>query len=183
MGVNRLLFVYMSMLETDDERMKLADLYERNKYACLRTALAILHDQSRAEDALHSAFLSVITHKEKYLSLGRRDFRSAIVIIVKNKCLDLLKLDNNISTTPLDELEYSLEANDVPVDIRMIRKEEFEQLQKLISDLSATAQRLLNMKYIQGMSYDEIVAEMGITPKHAETIVYRAKVALRGRAV
>ncbi|NLB42435.1 MAG: sigma-70 family RNA polymerase sigma factor [Clostridiales bacterium] len=115
-----MLFVYLSMMDTDEERKRMADIYEQHKFACFRVALKISNNYAMAEDAVHNAFVSVIKHKEKYLQLSFKDFRSSIIIIVKNKCLDLLKAEKNFTDFSIDEIEYQLESDDSPIDIQII---------------------------------------------------------------
>lgn len=174
-----MLFIYMSMMDTEEERRKIADIYEQHKYACLKIALKITNNQSMAEDAVHNAFLSIIKKKEKYLGLSCRDFRSLIVIIVKNKCLDLLKAGKKFSSTPVDEMEEELSSNDIPVDIQVIEQIDFDKLRKYMEKLDDISKQVLDMKYMLGMSYKEIGEELGMTPKHVDTRIMRAKAKVR----
>lgn len=50
-----------------------------------------MKNQDMAEEAVHNAFISIIQKKEKYLILDCRDFRRSAVIIVRNKCIDILR--------------------------------------------------------------------------------------------
>ena len=80
-GVRRMLLsIYISMLDTEQERQKMTDLYEEHKYALLNYAMTILRNQDMAEDAVHNAFISIIKKKEKYLNLDCRDFRRSVGI-------------------------------------------------------------------------------------------------------
>lgn len=172
-----MLFIYLSMLDTEEERLKMADIYEQHKFACFRVALKRTNNHAMAEDAVHNAFLSIIKHKEKYFQLSCRDFRSAIVIIVKNKCLDLLKAEKRF--TDFDEVAYEIESDDTPVDIQTITQIEFENLKKHMSELDDVSKEVLEMKYTLGMSYKEIGEALGMTPKHVDTRIMRAKAKMR----
>lgn len=63
-GGRILLTLYLSMLDNEQERKKMTDLYEENKYVLLRYALKITGNQSMAEDAIHNAFISIIEKKK-----------------------------------------------------------------------------------------------------------------------
>ena len=89
-----MLLIYLAALETEQERHKLAELYEANKAVLLRYALTVTNSREMAEDAVHNAFLSVIKHKETLLALSNEDFRIRAIVIVKNKCVDLLRKEN-----------------------------------------------------------------------------------------
>lgn len=49
-------------------------------------------------------------HKEKYYNLPCSDFRKLIVIIVKNKCFDILRSRKRILDISLDDLEPTIES-------------------------------------------------------------------------
>jgi len=88
-GGRILLTIYLSMLDTEQVRKKMTDLYEEHKYALLHYAMKIMRNQDMAEDAVQNTFISIIQKKEKYLDLDCRDFRRSAVIIVRNKCIDI----------------------------------------------------------------------------------------------
>ena len=75
-----LLTVYLSMLDTEQERKKMTDLYEEHKYTLLHYAMKIIRNQEMAEDAVHNAFISIIKKKEKFFYLDCRDFRRSVGI-------------------------------------------------------------------------------------------------------
>ena len=104
------------MLETGHERNKMTELYEEHRYALLMYALKVTNNnQAMAEDAVHNAFLSIIKEKEKYLYLDSRDFRALSVIIVRNKCIDLLRKEKPYADITMDELEIYLESKENPL--------------------------------------------------------------------
>ena len=49
------------MLETEQERHKMTEIYEEHKHALLLYALKVTgYNQAMAEDAVHNAFISII---------------------------------------------------------------------------------------------------------------------------
>ena len=63
-------------------------------------------NQAMAADAVHNAFISIIKDKEKYFYLDIKDFHFSAVIIVKNKCIDLLKKKKMYAGVSMDELVF-----------------------------------------------------------------------------
>lgn len=57
------------MLDTEQERKKVKELYEEHKYALLHDAIKIIKNQDMAEDAVHNAFISIIEKKEKIFKI------------------------------------------------------------------------------------------------------------------
>ncbi|WP_312810198.1 RNA polymerase sigma factor [Sedimentibacter sp.] len=174
-----MLTIYLSMLDTEQERKKMTDLYEEHKYALLHYAMKIMRDQDMAEDAVHNAFISIIQKKEKYLYLDCRDFRRSAVIIVRNKCIDILRKQKPYSNKSIEELEIFLESNEVPVEEQVIFESEYELIRKYLNIIDEISKQVLLMKYILNMSYKEIGEELGMTSKHVDTRIMRAKEKVR----
>lgn len=178
-GGRILLTIYLSMLDSEQERIKMTDLYNEHKYVLLRYALKITGNQSMAEDAMHNAFISIIEKKEKYLNLDCMDFRCSAVIIVRNKCIDILRKQKPYFNKSIEELEIFLESNEVPVDEQVIFESEYELVRKYLNSIDEISKQVLVMKYLLNMSYKEIGEELGVTPKHVDTRIVRAKAKVR----
>ena len=178
-GGRKLLTVYLSMLDTEQERKKMTDLYEDHKYALLIYAKKIMGNQHMAEDAVHDAFISIIQGKEKYLKLDRMDFRRSAVIIVRNKCIDILRKQKPFANKSIEELEIFLESGEMPIDDQVIFESEYELICKYMNSIDEISKQVLIMKYIQNMSYEEIGEVLGMTPKHVDTRIMRAKEKVR----
>ena len=114
----------------------------------LRYALVITKNKEVAEDAVHNAFLSIIKHKEKYFSLPRRDMRILLVVITKNKCIDLLKQGNAFADDPIDEMDNVLPSKDIPIEEQLILNEEYEAIKKHVAGLDDKSRLVLEMKYL-----------------------------------
>jgi len=176
-----MLAIYISMLETEQERTKMTELYEANKNTCLHVALNILKSQDLAEDAVHNAFVEVIKNKDRYFQLSGRDFRSLIVVIVKNKSIDIIRKRKKISETPIDDMEYQLDSMEMPIEMQIINKEEYENLIRELSQLNEIDKQILVMKYVLDMSYKEIANSLGVLEKNVDMRIYRAKLKYRKR--
>lgn len=175
-----MLAIYISMLETEQERHKMTEIYEEHKHALLLYALKVTgYNQAMAEDAVHNAFISIIKEKDKYFSLDSRDFRFSAVIIVRNKCIDLLRKEKMYANIPIDELEIFLESNDKPLDEQAIISSEYAAIRKHMTNIDEISRQVLIMKYVLSMSYKEIGEKLNMTPKHVDTRIQRAKEKIR----
>ena len=114
-----MLSLYLSMLETDEERESFSEFYGRHKGRCFMVALAITRNHAWAEEAVHEAFLRMIRHKEKYFSNPCKRTGTQIVIMVKSAALDTLKRENRLDHEPLDSADYA-KANNAPDIFRMV---------------------------------------------------------------
>ena len=174
-----MLSIYLAALDTEAEQIKMIEIYEKYKPVMLRYAFSIAKNKEIAEDAVHNAFLAIIKQKDKYFSLSGRELRISIVIITKNKCIDILRQRNVFVDEQLDEMENTIKANDIPVEEQIILSEEYESIKKYVAALDEMSRLVLEMKYLLGMSYKEIGEQLGITPKHVDTRLVRAKERVR----
>ena len=170
-----MLALYLSMLDTEDEREKFTLLYDEYKEVCLRKALALCNNQCLAEDAVHNAFIDIIKHKEKYLHLSGRDFRALVGTITKYKMINLLREQNKFINTPIDEMGEELVSDEVLPELQLINKENYTRLAACLEILDEDSMIVLEMKYFLGMSYEEISEELGINKKTVDMRLYRAK--------
>lgn len=174
-----MLFLYLAALDNDDDRNKMEEIYNEYSHKMLWYAISIFKNKELAEDAVHNAFLSIIKHKEKFFQISGRELQSQIVIITKNKCLDILRKDSKIADVEFEDISYFLQSDDAPMDEQMILNDEYMELRKHMAALDESSRAVLEMCYVLGMSYKEIGAELGITPKHVDTKIMRAKEKIR----
>jgi RNA polymerase sigma-70 factor (ECF subfamily) len=161
----------------------MSKIYEEYEPLMLRYALSLTKNKEMAEDAVHNAFLAIIRRKEKYLSLSCRDLRNLIVIITKNKCIDLLRQRKKYVDIQIDDMGDVLAANELPIEEHVILKDEFESVREHLMSLDERSRLVLEMKYILGMTYNEIGEHLGLTSKHVETCITRAKEKVRRLAI
>ena len=174
-----MLAINLAMLESEEEQSSLAEIYEKHKTEMLVCALRITRNKEMAEDAVHNAFLSIIKHKDKLLRLSGKTLRTQIIVITKNKCIDLLRKHNYYANDSIDDMENILVTNDVPIENQIIIIDEYEALRKHITSLDEVSRLVLEMKYILEMTYKEISEETGMTVKHVDTKIMRAKAKVR----
>lgn len=57
--------LFILAIENDDDRQFVADIYTRYRPALYRKAQKVLHDNDRAEEAVHEAMLRVIRYLDR----------------------------------------------------------------------------------------------------------------------
>ena len=177
-GENMLTF-YLSMLDTEEEKLTFTEIYEHLKFPCLHVAMKITKNQAMAEDALQNGFLSVIKHKDEIFNLPREKMKSRIVIIVKNKAIDLLRADNKYATKAMDEMPEDVLKDTFDISTYVENQESFERLIYFISTLPEIYKTTFELRYVHGMQNPEIAELLNITPKTASMRIARAKLILQ----
>ena len=124
-----------------------------------QTAMGYLHDAGEAEDAVQEALMrSWIARKR----LGNIDELPAFAMrTVKNLCIDRLRRQGNRRQTSTDLLVVSDEAP--TADTKMMLQEQQAWMMKCMMQLPPSLRGVLQMKGIEGLSYQEIAAILGTT--------------------
>jgi len=169
----------LAAIEDEQERLRIADIYEKYRYKALHIAMGITQNQQMAEDAVEDAFIEVIKRKDRILSMNCSDLLPYIVIIVKTRAINIINKNKRIYDVSVEEMENVLESREVPVDEQVISKIGYKRLVNSIASLKEKYRTVLEMKYINDMPNGEIANALGITQKNAEMRIYRAKLMLR----
>lgn len=80
-----MLAVLLAALESDTDRQKFIEIYEKYHVQMERTAMRILKEQSDVEDAVQNAFMQMIRHFEKIFEIPCEELPFWIISIVRMK--------------------------------------------------------------------------------------------------
>jgi RNA polymerase sigma-70 factor (ECF subfamily) len=148
-------------------------IYRKYRRLCEHVAFALLKDHALAEDAVHNAFEAVAKHKE-ILALPPDKLKSKIVIITKNKAIDILRARSKMQPEP----EETADDFDLPTAIE--NKEAYENMLGCIGKLPQLYRTAFEMRYVKDLNNQEIAELLGTNNKTVSARIARAKVMLRG---
>jgi RNA polymerase sigma-70 factor (ECF subfamily) len=168
-----ILTLYVGMLETPEEKAAFTEVYREFYLACFHTALSITNNQQMAEDAVHNAFVSIIKNKEKYLRPSCKISRSQIVIITKNKVIDLLRGRNECDKSETDNMEQIPEDFDLAETAAS--EEGYRHLLDCVARLPEKYKAVFELKYVHEKSSKEIAALLGMKVSTVDVQMLRAK--------
>lgn len=75
--------LFISAIENDDDRQFVADIYTRYQPALYRKAQKVLHDNDRAEEAVHEAMLRVIRYLDRVREIPSDELLPYLITIVQ----------------------------------------------------------------------------------------------------
>ena len=159
---------------TATDKDKIADIYEELRLICYHVALAVTKDHAMADDAVHNAFLAVIKHRNEIFTLTQKKRRSKILIITKNKAIDLLRQVKPDSLDEAEEIADTLNLCDI-----IEEQESYEHLINCINNLPCLYKCAFELRYVHDLSNQEIAEILGITNKAVSTRIARAKLMLQ----
>ena len=168
---------YQSMLSTQSDRQTFAQIYEEMRNMCYYTAMAVTRNNQMAEDAVHNAFLSVIKHKDEIFNLPSAKRRSKIILIVKNKAIDIMRKEKLRTHETIDKADHVADSADVCADI--LKQEAIEIIIDGIQSLPEKYRIPFELRYVHEMTNMEIAALLGISSKSVSTRLSRGKAMLQ----
>jgi len=171
-----MLLLFLSMLETPEEKQEFAELYAANKDRMFNTAKGILHDEYLAEDAVNEAFLKLIYVFKKFKKLSCNQTRNYLVIIVKSTSIDIYNKRRKIVEISLDESyatddRYEDEALGAPLD--------YSEVVEAIDRLPEIYSEALYLSYYFGLTANEIANSLNLSVSAVKLRLMRARLKLR----
>lgn len=165
------------------ERAQLGDqaafdaLYQRYYRRLLRFCLQRLHDPHEAEDVTQEAFARAWRALPAFG--GERRFYPWLSVIAAHLCTDVLRRRNR--ALPVAELQ---EGTDLPsaeedAESRILAAVDADLVTQAFQRLSDRHRRVLELREASGLSYQQIADQEGVGITTVETLLWRARQALK----
>jgi RNA polymerase sigma factor (sigma-70 family) len=145
-------------------------LYRRHSPDVYRFALALLRDPSDAEDVTQTTFLNA------FRAYGRgerpRSARSWLIAIAHNICRQRFR-------------QAARRPHEVALDAELVEgavpetTPSAEDIRRALGQLAFNQRSALVMRELEGRSYEEIAEALGLTTSAVETLLFRARRAVR----
>lgn len=166
----------LNLIESEEDRISLAKIYEDYKKYLFAIALDISNDAEIAEEALSETFVAVITVYEKVKYYGADQLRYFLRTVLKNKTVDLLRFKSK-----LIEFRTDLDEN-IPVeDDVYFDGVDPKTLAKALMSIKEEFREILILKYVDEMEYTDIAKILNLSYEAAKKRVFRARTALKER--
>lgn len=165
-----MLSYFLSVLESNEDRRIFTEIYEKYHTKMEKTAIYILKNQEDAEDAMQNAFMRVIKHFDKAMSIPCEELQFWLISIVKNEALMIIRKKRKVVS-----LEHSI---DIPSNI-IESVHNYNDLVILFSRLPEIYRAVLEMKVFIGYSDKEIAEILGISETAVSTRASRGRELLR----
>lgn len=167
------MLLYLSMLDTQEEKNKFTEIYEQYQHFCWYVANQLLGDAHLAEDAVQDAFFALTRHLDKIKDVESPRTRKFLMTIVKSKAVDLLRKQHG----EISVEELPCEPADLGQDIlnTYITKENYNHLISCILELDEMYRVVFEYKFVHQLQDTEIAELLDITPKLVNVRYFRAR--------
>ena len=158
------------------DRTAFDDLYMRYYRRLYRFCLRRLHDSHEAEDVAQEAFARAWRALPSFG--GDRRFYPWLSVIASHLCTDVLRRRNR--STPVAEFHQSnVASTEDGGEELMLAAVDSEMVAKAFTRLSDRHQRILHLREGSGWSYQRIADHEGVGITAVETLLWRARQALK----
>ena len=161
-------------LLSGDQELFLA-LYNKYYHTLLFIGLKEIKDAQLVKDAIQQLFLYLWEKRGNIQTAN--NVKSYLVTSFLRKLSDDWKKTTRISKLQVVSSDYTTETPLTPEEC-LIKKDEqhrsFEMLQSYLNELPARQKELIFMKFYEGLSYDEIVQQTGLSHRTVYNKIHEA---------
>lgn len=166
-----MLYIYLSTLDTDEEKRKFEKLYIIYKDDMYDIAHNILKNKFDAEDAVHNAFMRIANSFKSVMNI--QSLKPYIAIVTKNTAIDIYNKNKKISQNT-----DSLFESNASISVDFFERFEFEDLVSTIESLTPVYKDILYLHYFNGIPVKLCAKSLNITEGNAYKRIERAKMML-----
>ena len=155
------------------EKGAFAGLYEAYADRVYRYLLSRTSSASEAEELTSRTFLNAFQHLDQYRARGGASFATWLMTIAHNLLANWYRdRGRRPASAPLDEAA-SLPTETPGPESSLERNERFQQLRLAVERLPEERQRLITLKYVDGLTNAEIGRMMGRTEGAVKALHHR----------
>ena len=170
-----MLTFYMTLLHDEAAKNIFAKLYHEHRHTMFWTAQQILQDHHLAEDAVHDAFLRILTKLDRLQLDDCNKTRALVVIIVRNIALDMIRKKKRQAEQELPA-DWDLADDDrySPEQILFVQEDQ-ERLRKALKKVKPTYVDVLILNALHQYTHQEIAELTGLSPENIRIRLYRGR--------
>ena len=134
-------------------------LYDAHSRRAFGLAYYLLGDGSDAEDVVQEAFLS-IWRSGQMPSPEHPTTRSWLLVVVRNRAIDLLRARRRRPTLTLEEHVEQRDPSDVP--LQATRTLERQAAREALEHLPADQRQVMELAYFEGLTHTQIASRLDL---------------------
>lgn len=175
------MLLFLSLLDTEEEKTKFEKIYNNYKKKMLFTAYGILRNRQDAENIVQDSFIALIENLEKIEEVSCHKTWNYIVTIVKHKSFNLLRQKKKVLPSDMDEELEQCGGDQKNLGDLAEKQELTDVLAELIKELPYPFKEVLYLQYVNGMDQQSIAKILDKSHDNIRQISLRARSKLKKR--
>lgn len=157
------------------EREAFRILVERYQNQAVGHAIAILRNRDDALDAVQEAFIDAFQAIKRFVNTRR--FYPWFYVLLRNRCFKIIAQKRTA-----DDVEEINETQIIAPQSSLSREEMLE-LEAALLSLSNEEREIITLKYLDGLSYDELAEQLEIPRGTVMSRLYHARKKLQAKLI
>lgn len=168
----------LSVLENEEQRNELAEIYNNNIKIFYSIALKLLNRKQDAEDAIQEAFMHIAENPDLLFSVSQEKRIKYIKAIIRNVSYRIWDKRNKFDNMQV-EIDGDMPDNGIDIDERIVGECSRDDIYKYIDTLPEETRTALYLKLHFGMKNADIARQLGATEEAVKKRIERASVKIR----
>lgn len=155
--------------KSEQDMNALGELFNRYAHLVTSIALGILKNEQQAKDVVHEIFEIIVKDLKIH---DVKNFNAWIYSVTKFHCFKVKKAPKTIG------IEEEIESNDDFEDVlekELLLQKRIEVLKASMNEIKPDQKRCVELFYLKGFSYKEIVNETGLSIKEVKSHIQNGK--------
>ena len=170
--------IFLNSETEEDSKDVFSSIYSLCVNDLLAYGQSLGFDMNLCEDAIHNVFCTLYLKRKELTEV--RSLPPYLFRAFRNDMLNMWRKLSKLSEIDINRLSFTTE---VTILDTIIDEEEKSDIKEIIEDLLNTLtnrqREAIYLRYIQGLSYEEIAELLDIIPSSVRKLVYRAIMCLR----
>ena len=142
-----------------------------------RLAFRLLQNVQEAEDIVQETLIRIWTKRREW---GQwQSLEAYCMIAVRNGCLDRLRKQRQRLTPVREDHAWEVSSPDKDPQEKMMAKETMTRIRKCMDGLPQQQQLVIQLREIEGFSYNEIAEVLDMTMDQVKVNLFRARNAIK----
>lgn len=171
------MLLFLAVIDNEDTRNKLEQIYVHYKKPAYWTAYNILKDHHEAEDIIQEAIIKISKVIDNIEEVRCNKTKGLFVIIVRNLSINVYNKRKNKENTLYEDIE--IVSEELSLDDVIVGLEESRIIAQKLNQIHPSYADILTLKYYNEYSNQEISELLNITEGNIRTRLHRAKAAIK----
>jgi RNA polymerase sigma factor (sigma-70 family) len=165
---------------TQGDQKAYAELMGRYKDTIFFMLLKMVKDKDDADDLTIEAFGKAFRNLAQYTP--EYAFSTWLFKIATNNCIDFIRrkkdsvsLDRTFENADGDEMSFEPKSDSLNPEEKVIKKQKIQMMQLVVEKLQPRYRLLVELRYFQEKSYEEIAAELDLPIGTVKAQLFRAR--------
>lgn len=159
---------------------EVSELVDQHGEMVFATAYRILGNSADAEDVYQDVFMKLVRGWDRILGSGTvREWGAYLRVVTTRRAVDTLRRTHRrklVGVEWIDHLEGSKRTNPRTI---IMQNEMANIIRRALARLPKKESRVFCLKYFEGLSYEQIAAQAGISVDSVGVLLHRARKRLR----